>query len=176
MPRDRTHWSSYEAEVSLFFQHESVIRSASDNGVGGNPWEKVLEYRGVTYEQVVTVTSRLTVADTIMPFRGYVYDTELPCLREQGATVKQTLKSDVRPACSQVLRACYGTRVTDYRDSAPDGERLLREAQRAYVQAALRVIERRPDRKRQELAEEHSKDRLRAEVVNALRRLVGSNP
>lgn len=172
MARDPRHWSAYEAEVSLYFQNESVIRSASDEGVRGNPWEKTLEYQGVTYEQVVTVTSRLAVADGIMPFRGYVYDTEEPPLGAHGAEPRQVLKGDVRPSCSQVLRACYGTRIRDYRDSAPNGERLLAEAQEAYVEAALQVKERRPERTRTHRAERDSKDRLRAEVAAVVRRIL----
>lgn len=157
MPRDPRHWSSYESEVSHYFQHEEGVSAQCLDGTLGTATEpKPPRFPpGADYWTMWTCIDRLRAADKHMPClkrKVTEVDSEVVgdgsggvCSGSQRAT--QRITGEYRPSASMVLGAAYGTKAVKYKDSAPNGEELLKQAQRAYVAAALEVPARgRPSR------------------------------
>jgi hypothetical protein len=154
---DHSGWGFYEQEVGHYFQHEPGAKGVDFAGAGGAVGSdpKPPQFPpGADYWTMMTVADRLPEADI-----------EMPCVGVQVATVeeehtdgkwrtRQIIRKDGRPSASMVLRARYGTLACKYDDSAPNGAKLLVQAQAAYVLAARRVPARiRPTLKERLLAQ-----------------------
>jgi cytochrome c551/c552 len=159
MARDPKHWSSYEGEVSHYFQHEEGVQAmnfeprASQTSDPSPPRFPP----GADYFLMWTAIDRLRKADEIMPCtkrKVAILESDVKqAERDKAAACSVTLpptqaiSGQYRPSASMVLGAAYGTKAAKYDDSAPDGERLLKQAQAAYVKAAGEVPRReRPSR------------------------------
>ena len=158
MPRDSRHWSAYEAEVSLYYANEEGV-SAQGYEPSTSPSAEPKPPRfapGVDPYTMFTVIDRLLEADKDMPclkrkvtmvdgkVASWGDDREEPDVCSPSLPPTQQLTGEYRPSASMVLRAAYGVLSCKYRDSAPNGDRLLKQAQAAYVSAALRVPRRTP--------------------------------
>lgn len=141
-------WAKYEPEVSHYFQHEPGARTANLDpdsiGSGGGEPRPPQFPPGADYWTMMTVAERLVAADKIMPCIGVRYETLYEMHGDGVVRSRQEHKGDGRPSASMVLRAAYGTLSCKFDDSAPSGGKLLAEAKRAYMNAAVSV----PVRKR----------------------------
>jgi hypothetical protein len=149
-------WAAYEPEVAHYFQHEPGAKGVDFGGAGGGATEpKPPTFPlGANYWTMMTVADRMPEADREMPCVGVQVDTIEEEHGDGKRRTRQIIRKDGRPSCSMVLRAAFGTLACKYDDSAPNGEKLLAQAKRAYVAAAGRV----PARVRPSL-----KDRLLAQ-------------
>jgi hypothetical protein len=143
MAKDLSHWSSYEAEVALYYANEEGVSAQSYEPQNSPTLEpKAPRFApGVDPYMMFTTIDRLREADKDMPCtkRGVAY-----VFPELSAPPIQVLSGDYQPSASMVLRAAYGVLSCKYDDSAPNGVELLKQAKRAYVKAAQRVPRRRP--------------------------------
>ena len=149
-PRQPQTWSDVEPEVSHYCWHEPGVGSCNLDSSGGGGFEsKTLSYSpGSDATTMGTVFDRFAAADQFMPMRTVRH---LESWQPGRMHPVQTPEGRDIPSASQVLRAAYGNQACKFDDSAPDGDRLLKQAKAAYLKAAQAVPARARPRRSQGL-------------------------